>query len=144
MEKRITVSFPGSKRVDARIGGLTVQTDQLPRHGGDGSAPTPFDLLFVSLATCAGISALEYLQQHALQAGGLGVTLVAERHAREPRYDRVRIEVALPDHFPEEHLPRLLDEIGSCAVKRQILQPPVFEVVPRLNSRQKPSNAVEV
>lgn len=75
------MSFPGGKRVDAAFDGFTVQTDQLPQNGGEGTAPQPFDLFFVSLATCAGISALDYCQERGLPTGGLDVTLVARRHA---------------------------------------------------------------
>ena len=129
MEKRIKISFPGKKRVDATIGEFTVQTDQRPRNGGDGSAPQPFDLFFVSLATCAGISALDYAQELSLPTEGLDVTLVAKHHAREPRYDRVCINVKIPDGFPEEHVSGLLEEVGNCSVKQHVLEPPSFDVV---------------
>jgi ribosomal protein S12 methylthiotransferase accessory factor len=129
MEKRIKISFPGKKRVDATIGEFTVQTDQLTRNGGDGSAPQPFDLFFVALATCAGISALDYAQERSLPTDGLDVTLVATRHVSEPRYDRVCINVTMPDGFPEEHVAALLEDVSNCSVKRHVLQPPSFEVV---------------
>lgn len=129
MEKKISVSFPGNKRVDATFGGFTVQTDQLPHNGGDGSAPQPFDLFFVALATCAGISALDYCHEHALATEGLDVTLVAQRHPKEPRYDQVRIEVTLPPSLPTEHVQPLLAEVENCSVKRHVLEPPTFEVV---------------
>ena len=119
------------------IGEFTVQTDQLPRNGGEGTAPQPFDLFFVSLATCAGISGLDYLQERSLPTEGLGVTLVAERHPREPRYDRVRIEVTIPDPFPGEHVQGLLEEVANCSVKRHILEPPSFEVVPITKSQTR-------
>ena len=124
MEKRISVSFPGGTRVDAALDGFTVRTDQLPRNGGKGTTPQPFDLFFVSLATCAGISALDYCQERGLPTAGLGVTLVARRHASEPRYDRVRVEVAIPDGFPEGRARGLLAEVEDCSVKRHILKPP--------------------
>jgi ribosomal protein S12 methylthiotransferase accessory factor len=129
MEKRIAVSFPGNKRVDAKIGEFTVRTDQLTRNGGDQTAPQPFDLFFVSLATCAGICVLEYCREHNLPTEGLDVSLVAARHPTEPRYDRVRIEVTPPDGMSEQHVAGLLEEAGDCSVKRHILNPPAFEVV---------------
>ena len=129
MEKRISVTFPGKKRVNAVLGDFTVETDQSVRGGGDGAAPQPFDLFFVSLATCAGISALDYAQERGLPTEGLDIALVATKHPREPRYDRVRIEVTLPDGFPEAHVQPLLDDVNDCSVKRHVLQPPAFEVV---------------
>jgi putative redox protein len=55
MEMR--VCFPGGERVHADYGEYTIETDQPVRNGGDGSAPSPFDLFLASIATCAGIYA---------------------------------------------------------------------------------------
>ncbi len=134
MEKRISITFPGNQRVDARMGEFTVRTDQLQKHGGEGSAPSPLDLLFASLATCAGISALGYLRKQSLSTAGLEVVLVAKRHDREPRYDRVRIEIGLPEGFPEARLQDFIAAVSDCAVKRHILHPPAFEVVPTIHA----------
>jgi len=38
------VSFPGNLRVEARFGEFHVATDQPPAAGGDGTAPTPFEV----------------------------------------------------------------------------------------------------
>ena len=50
---RIQVGFPGGQRVDARVRGFTIATDQSPEQGGDASAPQPYDLFLSSIATCA-------------------------------------------------------------------------------------------
>ena len=49
----MTVTFPGGRRVNASYGDFEIATDQSPDHGGDASAPEPFDLFLASLATCA-------------------------------------------------------------------------------------------
>lgn len=129
MQREIRIAFPGKKRVDAIFGEFTVHTDQRPRSGGEGTAPQPFDLFFVSLATCAGISALDYAQKNSLPTEGLDVTLVARRSAKKPRYENICINVKLPHDFPEEHVAALLAEVDDCSVKRHVLEPPCFEVV---------------
>ncbi len=129
MEKQIEILFPGNKRVDARLGAFTVQTDQLKRNGGDETAVQPFDLFFISLATCAGISALEYCRENRLPEEGLAVRLVASRHPRESRYDKVRIEVTPPEGLAKDQIERLLEAAGNCSVKRHIVHPPQFDVV---------------
>src|SRR6056297_1555650 len=78
-QKDITVSFPGGKRVDAHYGGRTVHTDQSVRNGGEGSAPEPFDLFFVSMATCVGIYVLEFCTTRDLNTTGLGVRLISDK-----------------------------------------------------------------
>ncbi len=127
--RTIKVEFPGGKRVDAYFEGFTVKTDQRLEHGGEQTAPNPFDLFFVSLATCAGISALDYCQQNKLPTEGLAVTLHAHRHPVQKRYDRVMIEVTPPEGLTDAQVAALLAEAEDCSVKRHILNPPDFEVV---------------
>lgn len=64
------IYFPGGKRVYADYGDFTIQTDQPPRGGGDGSAPAPFDLFLASIGTCAGIYAFGFMQQRGIDPTG--------------------------------------------------------------------------
>jgi ribosomal protein S12 methylthiotransferase accessory factor len=62
MDELVKVDFPGGKRVDARLGLTFIPTDQRPENGGEGSAPAPFQLFLASIATCAGILALNFCE----------------------------------------------------------------------------------
>lgn len=128
MAKEITVTFPGGKRVDGRMGGHVVHTDQSKKNGGDDSAPEPFDLFFYSLATCAGIYALEFCDTRSLPTEGLAVKLVAERNEEEKRYDKVIFEVTPPVGFPEKYRDALVRSVNQCTVKKHVLNPPEFSV----------------
>jgi ribosomal protein S12 methylthiotransferase accessory factor len=50
----MVVNFPGGKKVDAIYKGFTINTDQPEKGGGEGTAPSPFDLFLSSIGTCAG------------------------------------------------------------------------------------------
>ncbi len=127
--KTITVQFPGGKKVDACFEAFTVHTDQRLEHGGDQTAPSPFDLFFVALATCAGIAALDYCHKHKLTADDLAITLRAHRHPVLPRYDRIVLDVTPPRGLSAKQTEELLAEVDGCAVKRHILTPPSFAIV---------------
>lgn len=58
----IHLTFPGGKRVEATIGRHHIVTDQSAAHGGDDSAPEPFELFLASLATCAGLYVSSFCQ----------------------------------------------------------------------------------
>ena len=126
--KDITVNFPGGKRVDAHYDGRTVWTDQSPRNGGEGSAPEPFDLFFVSNATCVGIYVLEFCNTRKLNTEGLGVRLRAERDPEKKLYSPIRIEISLPSSFPEKYRNAILKTAGLCTVKKHIMLPPEFDI----------------
>jgi ribosomal protein S12 methylthiotransferase accessory factor len=127
--KDITVAFPGGKRVDAHYDGRTVETDQSVKNGGQASAPEPFDLFFVSIATCVGIYVLEFCNARKLGTDGLGVRLRAERDAEKKLYRMVRIEVTLPAGFPDKYRNAVLRTANLCTVKKHIATPPEFDVV---------------
>ena len=127
--RSVTVSFPGGERVDAHFHTFTVHTDQRRAHGGEESAPSPFDYYFVAIATCAGSSALGYCQKHNLDTDALQIDLHASKHPTEPRFDTIIISVTPPPLLTEAQREGLRASVENCTVKRHILQPPSFETV---------------
>jgi ribosomal protein S12 methylthiotransferase accessory factor len=125
---RMEMTFPGGLAVDARYEGFTIPTDQPVHAGGGGSAPAPFDLFLASLGTCAGLFALRFCQQRGIAADGLGVTLTTERDAARHLVTEVRLEVRLPEGFPEKYREALLRAVDQCTVKRHLMTPPRFVV----------------
>lgn len=127
--KDIRITFPGGKRVDAHYDGRTVHTDQSLKNGGEGSAPEPFDLFFVSIATCVGIYVLEFCTTRNLSTKGLSVRLQSEKDTEEKRYKDVEINITLPDGFPEKYRQAMLRTAELCSVKKHIMTPPAFKIV---------------
>ena len=64
--------------------------------------------------------------QRALPVHGLGLNVEFERAADSKLVSRVKIEVELPDAFPEKYRDALLRAIDTCLVKRQLANPPSF------------------
>lgn len=126
--KDITVSFPGGKRVDAHYGDRTVQTDQSLKNGGEGSAPEPFDLFFVSMATCVGIYVLEFCSARDLDTEGLGVRLISELDPEQKRYPKIALDITLPSGFPEKYRKAIWRTVNLCTVKKHIINPPEFAI----------------
>jgi ribosomal protein S12 methylthiotransferase accessory factor len=125
----IEVSFPGGKRVDARVGEFVVRTDQPAALGGDASAPAPFDVFLASIATCAGIYVLGFCQARGLPTEGLGLRQHVDVDPATKLPARVRIELTLPPGFPEKHRMPIVRAAEGCKVKKTIAAAPAFEVV---------------
>jgi ribosomal protein S12 methylthiotransferase accessory factor len=125
----IEVTFPGGKRVDARIGAFVVQTDQPVELGGDGSAVAPFDLFLASLATCAGIYALGFCQARGLSTEGLALKQHVEIDLATKLPSRIRMELTLPPSFPEKYRGAIVRAAEGCKVKKTIALAPAIEVV---------------
>lgn len=127
MEMQIT--FPGGKRVDATLMGKTIHTDQAKENGGDGSAPEPYATFLASLGTCAGIYVLEFCRARNLPTEGISLVQHHDFHPVTHKLQNVRIEIRLPEGFPEKYRKAVQRAADLCAVKRTILDPPEFDVV---------------
>jgi ribosomal protein S12 methylthiotransferase accessory factor len=125
----IAVSFPGGKRVDARVGPFVVHTDQPTDLGGEGSAVAPFDLFLASLATCAGLYVLGFCQARGLSTDGLALHQRVEVDPATKLPARIRLEVTLPPTFPEKYRVAILRAAEGCKVKKTIAASPSIEVV---------------
>ena len=124
----IEVTFPGGKRVDARVGEFLVHTDQPVELGGAGSAVAPFELFLASLASCAGIYALGFCQARKLPTEGLKLTQHYELNADTKLPAKVSITLQLPDGFPEMYRGAIVRAVEGCKVKKTVVSQPVFEV----------------
>jgi ribosomal protein S12 methylthiotransferase accessory factor len=125
---KMTLTFPGGKRVDAEYGGFTIRTDQPARAGGEGSAPPPFDLFLASIATCAGIYVKGFCDSRGIATDGLAMTMEVVHDPETHRVGRLAIEIRLPKGFPETHREAVIRAADQCAVKKHILNPPAFEI----------------
>jgi ribosomal protein S12 methylthiotransferase accessory factor len=124
----IKVTFPGGLRVDAEYKGFTVKTDQPVHEGGEGTAPAPFDLFLVSLATCAGFYVAAFCQERDISTEKAGVVMRTEKDPETKMIGRITIEIALPPGFPEKYHRAIIKAVDTCSVKAHILKPPVIEV----------------
>ncbi len=127
MSTTVTVEYHGGKKLSATIEGLTVQVDQSPEDGGEGTAQDPVQLFLSAIGTCAGTNAFLFCKKRNISTDDIRFTMFCEYDTNEQRYTKLTTRVALPDDFPEEHREGLIRVIDRCFVKKHILNPPAFE-----------------
>ena len=128
MGLELNVRFPGGKRVDVEVGGFVIPTDQLPRDGGEASAPPPFYLFLGSIATCAGIYALGFCQSRNLSTEGLALSMDWDWDPKRPGPAKALLRLRLPQGFPEHYRDGIVKAMELCAVKKNIETPPEFRI----------------
>ena len=128
MSGKIDVSFPGGKRVDATIGGMMIRTDQTVENGGAETAPEPFQLFLASIATCAGIYALEFCKARELSSEGMALTMHCEWDEKKHAIEKMTIDLKLPPGFPDRYRKAIVRVMDLCSVKKHILNPPEFVI----------------
>ena len=127
MEK-VEITFPGGKRVDAKVGNHIVHTDQPIDAGGEDTAVAPFDLFLASLATCAGLYVLGFCQARQIPTDGLGIV---QHHTYDPVTKQlvdVELELELPPGFPERYRDAIVRAAEGCKVKKLLAHPPAISV----------------
>lgn len=124
----MVIDFPGGARVDAHFGPYSVNTDQPPAGGGEGSAPTPFGVFLASIGTCAGIYVLGFCKQRGLPTEGLRIIQRMYSDPFSGMVGKVGLEIQVPPTFPEKYLPSLIRSAELCAVKKHFEKPPQFDI----------------
>jgi ribosomal protein S12 methylthiotransferase accessory factor len=124
----MTVNFPGGSRVDAHFDTFTVMTDQPVSQGGDGSAPTPFELFLASLCTCAGIYVLGFCKQRNLPTEGIRIVERTHQDPATKLISNIELEIQVPPAFPEQYYDALIRTAQLCKVKKHLENPPSFQI----------------
>ena len=122
------INFPGGKKVNATYKGLTIKTDLPEKDGGEGTAPSPFDLFLSSIGTCAGFYVLRFCQERDISTDNVNVVLKTERNSETHMIGKISIDINLPGGFPEKYRKAVIAAANHCAVKKHVLNSPAFDV----------------
>ncbi len=124
----ISVRHSGDVKFEAVARGHRVMCDQPASNGGADGGMTPPEFLLVSLGTCAGFYAAQYLKTRSLPADGLEVKVSAEKLKQPARLGQMRIEVIVPGLAPE-HEAGVLRAVHACLIHNTLLHTPQIETV---------------
>jgi uncharacterized OsmC-like protein len=102
--------------------------DQPAGNGGSDDGMTPPEYLLVSLGTCAGFYAAQYLKARSLPHGDLEVKVSAEKAAQPARLGQFRIEVVVPGLDPQ-HEAGVLRAVKACLIHNTLIHAPAIETV---------------
>ena len=126
----VRVQHLGDVKFEAITRGHRVICDQPPANGGADTGMTPPEFLLVSLGTCAGFYAAQYLKLHSIHTAGLEVIVSAEKAKAPARLGSFRIEVIVPG-LDEKHEAGVLRAVHACLIHNTLLNTPAIETVVR-------------
>jgi uncharacterized OsmC-like protein len=90
--------------------------------------PLPPELLLVSLGSCAGFYAAQYLRKHKLAEEGTRVRVTADKVKDPARVDNFRIEIETPIELTEQHWAGVERAVHHCLIHNTLLQPPKIKI----------------
>ncbi len=132
----MTIDFPGGVRVAAHFDGFTVETDQPPEEGGEGTAPTPFETFLASLGTCAGVYVLGFCRRRKIPVEGIRLIQAVEFNPRTELVDSIALDIQLPPEFPEEYRSAVIRAAAQCKVKKHFEHPPEIAITTSVRGKE--------
>jgi putative redox protein len=96
-----------------------VRSDEPPDNGGTDTAPSPTELLALSLASCTATTIELYTDRKGWDVGALEVEVDYELHPREG-HARFDVTLKLPAALSDEQLERILAIAAKCPVHRTL------------------------
>jgi uncharacterized OsmC-like protein len=123
----VEILHSGDVKFEASARGHRVICDQPPTNGGSDSGMTPPEFLLVSLGTCAGFYAAQYLKARSLPADGLRIKVTAEKASQPARLGRFEIEVTVGE-LDERHREGILRAVKSCLIHNTLLNAPAIDI----------------
>lgn len=124
----IDISFPGGKRVDARLNNFVVHTDQPRESGGEDSAPGPFELFLASIGTCAGIYVVGFCDARGLSTDGIVLRQHVDIDPATHLPTAITLRLELPESFPEKYVSAITRAAENCKVKKTIAAAPSITI----------------
>ena len=122
----VTIQHLGDVRFEASTRGHRVICDQPPDNGGSDSGMTPPEYLLVSLGTCVGFYAAQYMKARSLVHQRLEVKVSAEKATQPARLGQFRIEVTVPGLDPQ-HQAGVLRAVKACLIHNTLIHAPTIE-----------------
>ena len=124
----VTIQHVGDVKFEATARGHRVVCDQPAGNGGFDSGMTPPEFLLVSLGTCAGFYAVQYMKARSLPHDSLEVQVSAEKAAQPARLGQFRIDVIVPGLDPQ-HQAGVLRAVKACLIHNTLINAPAIETV---------------
>ena len=122
------INFLDRRKVSVDYRGQTIITDQPTGVGGDGEAPTGFDLFIASLGACAGFYVQLFCQKRKIPLDAVSMTMQPEFSDETDLLTEMNIKVETSDEFPEKYKKTIHQLIDQCAVKKQLAAPPRINI----------------
>lgn len=129
---KMEIFYEGNKKVNASFNGYTIKTDQPENSGGNGSAPSPFDLFLSSIGTCAGFYVKSFCDQRNIPADKIRIIQTTDLNSDTHMVNNINIDIQLPPEFPEKYRGAVIASANLCTVKKHLMNPPKLEITTSL------------
>ncbi len=125
----VTESGGGKFMNRAEAGGHAIMADEPRPAGGDGTGPSPYDFLLISLGTCTSMTLRMYADRKGwplenvrvrLSHGKIHAKDCEECETQKGKVDRIEREITIAGDLDDEQRTRLFEIADKCPVHRTL------------------------
>jgi uncharacterized OsmC-like protein len=127
--ERIIVTHDEGVQFSAQIRSHRVVVDQSHRGGGVDAAPSPIELLGVSLGTCIAFYLQQFCVARRLPFEGLRVEVEQQAVKAPNRIARFDVHVVLPPDFPAMYVAAIKHVVKTCPAHNTLARGAQVDVV---------------
>jgi ribosomal protein S12 methylthiotransferase accessory factor len=122
------IFYEENKKINASLNGFIIKTDQPVSSGGDGTAPSPFDLFLSSIGTCTGYYVKSFCEQRNIPTDNIRIIQTMELNSDTHLVKDINIDIQLPPEFPAKYKNAVITSANLCTVKRHLMHPPNLRI----------------
>ena len=119
----ITAKYVSGVQFEVVAGEHRLLCDQPTEQGGQNQGPTPPEFLLVSLGTCVGYYALQYLKMRSLPTEGLKISVSAAKAKQPARLASFEVEVMVPG-LDSAEMAGLKRAASACLIHNTLMSAP--------------------
>lgn len=128
------ITLENKKKVIAKFANFKVVTDQPVESGGEGTAPSPFELFLASIGTCAGIFVKSFCDQRGIATDNIKIIETFDYNPTTHLIGKINLDIQLPEDFPEKYKSAVISSANLCTVKKHLFSPPEIKVTAEIKN----------
>ncbi|MGV6845396.1 MAG: OsmC family protein [Lutibacter sp.] len=95
---------------------------------------SPFLIFLATAGMCSAVYVRAFMQQRGMSLEGVELVQRMEYNQFTNMVKTIDMIVNLPSNFPEKYKETMKKVVAQCPVKRHLMEPPTFNVIPKIKT----------
>jgi putative redox protein len=97
---------------------------------------SPFLIFLATAGMCSAVYVQAFMSQRGISLDGVKILQKMNYNQFNNQVTDIDINIDLPASFPEKYKSAIINVVNQCPVKQHLLEPPTFNVVPNIASKE--------
>jgi putative redox protein len=97
---------------------------------------SPFLIFLATAGMCSAVFVQAFMSQRGMSLAGVKIIQKMNYNQFTNQVSDIDIHIDLPAGFPEKYKSAIVNVVNQCPVKQHLLQPPTFNVIPKMSNEE--------